>query len=79
MYICIINLKRIIMKVLRTVGDVQLNEGQLMAKGLNNLFNTKTKELSFWLDDDFKDELLKLSDDEFLDIANTQFKNAAIV
>ena len=67
------------MKVLRTVGDVQLNEGQLMAKGLNNLFNTKTKELSFWLDDDFKDELLKLSDDEFLDIANTQFKNAAIV
>lgn len=64
------------MKVLRTVGDVQLNEGQLMAKGLNNLFNTKTKELSFWVDDDFKDELLKLSDDEFLDIANTQFKNA---
>ena len=67
------------MKVLRTVGDVQLNEGQLMAKGLNNLFNVETKELSFWFDDDFKDELLKLSDDEFLDIANTQFKNAAIV
>ena len=64
------------MKVLRTVGDVQLNEGQLMAKGLNNLFNTKTKELSIWLDDYFKDELLKLSDDEFLDIANTQFENA---
>jgi hypothetical protein len=64
------------MKVLRTVGDVQLNEGQLMAKGLNNLFNTKTKELSFWLDDYFKDELLKLSDDEFLDIANIHFENA---
>ena len=64
------------MKVLRTVGDVQLNEGQLMAKGLNNLFNVETKELSFWFGDDFKDELLKLSDDEFLDIANTQFENA---
>ena len=42
------------MKVLRTVGDVQLNEGQLMAKGLNNLFNVETKELSFWFDDDVK-------------------------
>jgi hypothetical protein len=64
------------MKVLREVGDVKLNEGQLMAKGLNNLYNEKTGQVSFWLDDDFKDELLTLSDDEFLEIANVQFKIA---
>ena len=67
------------MKVLRTVGDVKLNEGQLMAKGLNNLFNVETKELSFWFDDDVKNSMMKLPDDVFLQVARLHFENAAIV
>jgi len=61
------------MKVLRQVGDVQLMEGQLMAKGLNNLFNTKTKQVSLWFDNDFKNELMVMSDNEFLEEADYQF------
>ena len=79
MYICIINLKCIIMKVLRTVGDVKLNEGQLMAKGLNNLYNEKTGQLSFWFDDDVKNSMMKLPDDVFLQVARLHFEHAAIV
>jgi len=62
------------MKVLRKVGDVQLNEGQLMAKGLNNLNNEKTGQLSFWFDDDVKEAMMKLSDDEFLTEARIKFE-----
>jgi hypothetical protein len=54
------------MKVLRQVDSVQLNEGQLMAKGLNNLFNTETKEVSLWFDDEVKESMMEMSDDEFL-------------
>jgi hypothetical protein len=61
------------MKVLRQVGDVQLMEGQLMSKGLNNLFNTKTKQVSLWFDNDFKNELMVMSDNEFLEEADYQF------
>jgi hypothetical protein len=67
------------MKVLRTVGDVKLNEGQLMAKGLNNLYNEKTGQLSFWFDDDVKNSMMKLPDDVFLQVARLHFEHAAIV
>lgn len=67
------------MKVLRTVGDVKLNEGQLMAKGLNNLYNEKTGQLSFWFDDDVKNSMMKLPDDVFLQVARLHFEQSAIV
>ena len=64
------------MKVLREVNDVQLNEGNLMAKGLNNLYNEKTGELSFWFDDEVKNAMMKLPDDVFLQIARLRFEQA---
>jgi hypothetical protein len=64
------------MNVLRKVGDVQLNEGQLMAKGLNNLYNIETGELSLWFDDEVKDSMVKLSDEEFLVEARIKFEYA---
>ena len=62
------------MNVLRQVGDVQLNEGQLMAKGLNNLYNTETKQVSLWFDNEVKDSMMKLSDEEFIEVARVEFK-----
>jgi hypothetical protein len=64
------------MKVLRQVGNVQLNEGQLMAKGLNNLYNPQTKQLSLWFDDEIKDAMMKLDDEAFLEVARNQFNYA---
>jgi len=67
------------MKVLREVGDVRLNEGNLMAKGLNNLYNEKTGELSFWFDDDVKDAMMKLPDDIFLQVARLHFQKSEVL
>jgi hypothetical protein len=64
------------MNVLRQVGDVQLNEGQLMAKGLNNLYNTETKQVSVWFNDEIKDAMMKLDDEAFLEVARNQFNYA---
>jgi hypothetical protein len=64
------------MKVIRQVDNVQLNEGQLMAKGLNNLFNTETNQVSLWFDDEVKDAMLKLSDEEFLEESRIKFEVA---
>ncbi len=67
------------MNVLRKVGDVQLNEGNLMAKGLNNLYNEKTNQLSFWFDDEVKNAMMKLPDDVFLQIARLRFEQAEVI
>ena len=64
------------MNVLRQVGDVKLNEGQLMAKGLNNLYNEKTKQVSLWFDNSVKDAMMKLPDETFLEVARVQFEHA---
>ena len=66
------------MKVLREVGGVQLNEGNLMAKGLNNLYNEKTGEVSLWFDDELKNSLMEFSDDEFIFSAKLHFQIAEI-
>jgi hypothetical protein len=67
------------MKVLREVGGVQLNEGNLMAKGLNNLYNEKTGEVSLWFDDELKNSLMEFSDDEFISSAKLYFQIAETV
>lgn len=51
------------MKVLRQVGNIQLNEGNLAAKGLFNI--STDNDVSFWFDAEEKDELLALSDEQF--------------
>jgi hypothetical protein len=64
------------MKVLKTVGDVHLNEGDLMAKGLYNLYNEETKQVSLWFDGEIKDAMMKLDDEAFLEVARNQFNYA---
>jgi hypothetical protein len=62
------------MNVLRNVNGIKLNEGNLMAKGLFNLSNETSNELSFWFDVDTKDWLISLSDEDFLTESNRIFK-----
>lgn len=55
------------MKILKQVGNIQLNEGSLMAKGLYNLTlaTDDAVAVSFWFDEEEKDRLLALTDEEF--------------
>ena len=55
------------MNILRQVKNIQLNEGSLMAKGLFNLafVNDNLVAVSVWFDEEEKDRLLALSDEEF--------------
>jgi hypothetical protein len=64
------------MNVIRQVDNVQLNEGQLMAKGLNNLYNTETNQVSLWFDNEVKESMMKLPDDIFLQVARLHFEQA---
>jgi hypothetical protein len=49
-----------------------------MAKGLNNLFNTETQQVSLWFDDEIKDAMLQLSDEEFLEESRIKFEVAEL-
>jgi hypothetical protein len=51
------------MKVLRTVRDIQLNEGSLAAKGLFNL--TNNTQSSDWFSEEIKDRFLNLPEADF--------------
>jgi len=51
------------MKVLRQVGNVQLNEGNLMAKGLFNL--SKGSKVSLWFCSEDKDDFMDMNDYDF--------------
>lgn len=55
------------MKILKQVGNIQLNEGSLMAKGLYNLalVTDNVVAVSVWFDEEEKDRLLALTDEEF--------------
>lgn len=59
-------------KVLRKVGQFELNEGSGMAKGLYNVTNsilvenTKDEGVSYWFDEDTKDLYLNCSQSEFI-------------
>lgn len=63
------------MKVLRQVGEIKLNEGNLMAQGLFNVSNdllleeTKDKGVSNWFCDEVRDDLLSVSDERFVVLA----------
>lgn len=64
------------MKVLRQVGSVQLSQGDHMAKGVFNLFDTETQEVSLWFDKTDKDALISFSDEDFLLEAKAYFQLA---
>ena len=51
------------MVVVRQVNDIQLNEGNLMAKGLFNL--SKGGKVSLWFSSDDKDGFMAMSDEVF--------------
>mgnify|MGYP000877428614 CR=1 FL=1 len=55
------------MEILRKVNNIQLNKGNLMANGLFNLafITENVVAVSVWFDEEEKDRLLALSDDEF--------------
>ena len=60
------------MKVLRKIGQFELNEGDGAAKGLYNVTNsilvehTKDEGVSFWFGKDRRDLLMRCSDAEFV-------------
>lgn len=62
------------MLVLRQVRDIELNEGNLQAKGLFNLSNEN--DVSFWFDEETKDRLMNLTDAEFWHQANQIIKES---
>jgi hypothetical protein len=64
------------MKILRQVGDIDLNQGDLMAQGLYNLYNNETNQVSIWFDEDVKNAMLKLPEDVFLEVARVHFEYA---
>lgn len=64
------------MKVLRTVRDIELLEGDSMAKGLFRVSNET--DISFWFDAESKDRLMKLDDAEFWHQANDILKDSTI-
>lgn len=55
------------MKILRQVNNIQLDEGSLMVKGLYNLalVTDNVVAVSVWFDEEEKDRLLALTDEEF--------------
>lgn len=52
------------MTVLKTVRNIELNEGNSQARGMFNLSNDKG-DVSFWFDAETKDRLIKLDDANF--------------
>jgi hypothetical protein len=58
------------MRVLRKTKDYELNEGIGMARGLFNVSQIDGEGVSYWFDDETKDELMDLGDDEFSNECN---------
>ena len=66
------------MKVIRQVGTISLNQGTSMARGLYNLMDSETDELSFWFNEEVKDSLLAMTDEQFIHEARVQFEVAEL-
>ena len=65
------------MKILRTVNNIELNEGNLMAKGLFNV--SMDGKVSFWFDAEEKDHLMSLSDEHFFNQTNELINEAELL
>jgi hypothetical protein len=66
------------MEILRKIGSISLNKGHGAAMGLFNLSNSVTNEVSFWFTEETANDLLEMSDDEFLTEARIKFEHANI-
>ena len=64
------------MNVLRTVNDIQLNEGTSSARGMFNL--SDDKDVSYWFASDTKDDLMEMNDAEFWHKAKDMIKESNI-
>ena len=64
--------------VIRQVGSIQLNGGTSMLRGLNNLYDIETGEVSLWFDNEVKDILIEASDEDFVFLSKLHFKIAEV-
>ena len=66
------------MNILRQTQGYSLNEGNMMASGLFNISigEGEDTKVSFWFDEDTKDDLLSMSDDEFVHDAKAYIEHA---
>jgi hypothetical protein len=55
---------------LRTTYNIELSSGDGMAKGLYNLYNHDTGEVTLWFDKDTAEELKTVSDIEYINYFN---------
>jgi len=67
------------MEILKTVGTFTLNRGDLAAKGLYNIHNSQTDDVTIWFDDEKKEELMSLTDKGFTDEAKRLFSITRMV
>jgi hypothetical protein len=69
------------MKILKKIGQFELNQGDGAAKGLFNMTNkilvenTKDEGVSYWFGNDTKDILMLASSDEFISRAKQMCGN----
>jgi hypothetical protein len=62
------------MKVLRQVNGFQLNEGTMMAQGLFNI--SKDDKITFWMDSETAEEMINMTDEEFISDSIALLKHA---
>jgi hypothetical protein len=69
------------MNILRQTQGYNLNEGNMMASGLFNISigEGEDTKVSFWFDENTKDDLLSMSDDEFLHDAKALIEYAEAI
>jgi hypothetical protein len=69
------------MNILRETQGFKLNEGTLQADGLFNISTGEGSDtkVSFWFDEDTKDDLLSMSDEEFVHDAKAYIAHAESV
>jgi|688.fasta_scaffold232441_5 hypothetical protein len=62
------------MKVLRDVNGFQLNKGSMMAEGLFNI--SKDDKITFWMDAETAEEMINMTDEEFISDSIELLKHA---
>jgi hypothetical protein len=67
------------MNILRETQGFKLNEGNMMSSGLFNISTSDDTSVSFWFDEETKDDLLSMTDDEFLHDAKALIEYAEAI
>ena len=62
------------MKVLRDVNGFKLNKGSMMAEGLFNI--SKDDKITFWMDAETAEEMINMTDEEFISDSIELLKHA---